>query len=462
MGGPELVRTGPVGTAPVRAVFGIAVLLVLAACQTPQFPSAPSPQVQAAPSQPDARTPPPATLDVRPPPAPIEPEPVVIPAPSGPTKVAVLVPLTGPAAPAADGRALRNAAELALFDFASDDFALAFYDTQAVAPTAARVAEQAIDEGATLIVGPLFAASAKAVAPVARASGVPVLTFSNDRSAAGSGVWVLGLLPDQQVRRVVGFAAAKGYYRIGVIAPTNAYGATATAAARDAAAAAGATTTRLQAYGVGDPNLRDLVRAFANYDIRKALLDRQREELRASEGEIAIRALARLEGQETTGPYPYDAVLVPEGGAAVLNLASLMAYYDIDPREVKYLGTALWADPRLGREPTLVDGWFAAPSPVGRARFVQRYQSVYGETPRGLASLAYDAIGVAAVLSRAQDQGGFGVEQLTQPSGFAGADGLFRLLPDGTNQRGLAILRLTEDGFEVVDPAPQSFAGPIN
>lgn len=447
-------RTRQMSLAATLAVM----VAVLTACASGNVPVAPSERSETAPPPKAAEATPPPSLDVRP--RQPEPEPVIVPVRTGPPKVALLVPLSGRAAEV--GRALRNAAELALFDIAAEDFALAFYDTGSNAQMAASAAGTAIADGAQLIVGPLFAESARAVGPVARAAGVPVLAFSNDRSAAGDGVWVLGLLPDQQVERVVRYAAANGYGRIGVLAPSNAYGSAAMQAARQTAARVGATITRTQAYVPGSPSLSDTVRSFAAYDARKAALESQRAELRATGGEIARNALARLKGQETSGPFPYDAVLVPEGGQAVLNLAPLMAYYDIDPGEVKYLGTALWADPALGREPTLVGGWFAAPDPAGRQRFVERYRSVHGGAPPGLASLAYDAVGLAAVLARQPDAQGFPVESLTQPSGFAGTDGLFRLLNDGTNQRGLAVLRLTPDGLEQVDPAPQSFSAAIN
>ncbi|MDF1791702.1 MAG: penicillin-binding protein activator [Thalassobaculaceae bacterium] len=432
-----------------------AMVAILAACSSGKEPIAPGERSESAPPPKTAGATPPPSLDVRR--SEQEPGPVFVPERIGPPKVAVLVPLTGRAAEV--GKALRNAAELALFDIATEDFALAFYDTASNPQTAAGVAQSAIADGAELIIGPLFAESARAVGPVARAAGVPVLAFSNDRGAAGDGVWVLGLLPAQQVERVIRYAAANGYGRFGVLAPSNAYGSAAMQAAREAAARSGAAITRAQSYTPGAASLSDTVRAFASYDARKSALQRQKAELQSSG---AGRALARLKGRETSGAYPYDAVLVPEGGQAILNLAPLMAYYDIDPNEVKYLGTALWADPSLGREPTLVGGWFAAPDPEGRKAFLDRYRAVHGDAPHGLASLAYDAVGMAAVLARQPGAGGFSFENLTQPSGFNGADGLFRLLIDGTNQRGLAILRLTPSGLERVDPAPRRFSPAIN
>lgn len=411
-------RTGQVGRFAALAVM----VAVLAACSSAKVPEAPAERVESAPPPKTSEAPPPSSLDLKP----TQPVPggYTIPEQAGPPKVALLLPMSGRAA--AVGKALRNAAELALFDIATDDFALAFYDTASSPQTAVAAARNAINEGADMIIGPLFSDAARAVGPVAQAAGVPVLSFSNDRSAAGSGVWVLGLLPGEQVERVIRYAAANGYSRIGVLAPSNAYGFEAMQAARDTAGRTGATISPIRTYAPGSSTaLSDAVKSFA-----------------ASGG--------------------YDAVLVPEGGQTILNLAPLMAYYDIDPNKVKYLGTALWADPALGREPTLVGGWFAAPDPAGRKPFVDRYRSVHGSAPHGLASLAYDAVGLAAVLARQAGDDAFTIESLTQPSGFNGADGLFRLLIDGTNQRGLAVLRLTANGFERVDPAPTSFSAAIN
>ena len=415
-------RTRQIGFCTALAVM----VAVLAACSSSKQPIAPSERAETAPPPKTSEVKPPSNLDL----TPSQPAPggVGIPERDGPPRVALLLPLTGRAAGV--GKALRNAAELALFDVATDDFALAFYDTASDTQTAAGMARTAINEGADLIIGPLFSDAARAVGPIAVAANVPVLSFSNDQSAAGNGVWVLGMLPGEQVERVIRYAAANGYGRIGVLAPSNAYGYEAMQAARDTAAKAGATISRMRSYTPGSSSsLSDTVKSFA---------------------------------ASNSGASGYDAVLVPEGGQAILNLAPLMAYYDIDPNKVKYLGTALWADPSLGREPTLVGGWFAAPDPAGRKPFIDRYRAVHGSAPHGLASLAYDAVGLAAVLARQPDEVKFSLESLTQPSGFNGADGLFRLLADGTNQRGLAILRLTASGFERVDPAPVSFSGAIN
>lgn len=441
---------------PTPVLVVLAMLAGLAACAQketvpvglPPSPAIPPNVERAAPNGP----PPAPRLDVA---RPSEPEPPAVLPPSGPPKVALLVPLSGRAAEV--GKGLRNAAEMALFEIADSSFALAFYDTGSTRNGAVQAAERALAEGARMIIGPLFGTSAQAVGPVAAAARVPVLTFSNDRSVAGGGVWVFGLLPSQQVDRVVRYAAARGFSRIGALAPENAYGSTAIQAARASASETGATVDRVALYRPAAEDLNDLVKRFADYDIRRAELERQRADLKARGGEVAKSALRRLETLDTAGPYPYDAVLVPAGGQELRNLAPLMAYYDIDPVEVKYLGTALWAERGLGREPTLVGGWYAAPAPAARVGFESRYRALFDTTPPGLASLAYDAVALAAVLARAPEGAVYDAASLTQESGFAGVDGLFRLLPDGSNERGLAVLRVTRDGFEIEDPAPVSF-----
>jgi len=51
----------------------------------------------------------------------------------------------------------------------------------------------------------------------------------------------------------------------------------------------------------------------------------------------------------------------------------------------------------------------------------------------------------------------FAAETLTNPSGFAGIDGLFRFRADGTNERGLAVMKVTQGGGTPVAGSPKSF-----
>ena len=205
---------------------------------------------------------------------------------------------------------------------------------------------------------------------------------------------------------------------------------------------------------------------MADYDRRHKELLKEREKLEAEGGEAAEAMLERMENLDTLSPPEFDALLLPLGGRDLLTLASLFAFYDVDPVDVQYLGTAQWEDPSLTREPTLQDGWFPAPPPQLWEAFSQRYDEAFGSTPPRVARLGYDATALAAVLARSVDpalaSGAFSRERLTNPNGFAGIDGIFRFLPDGGIQRVYSILAVRSDGFSEVDPAPTTFEVLIN
>jgi branched-chain amino acid transport system substrate-binding protein len=106
----------------------------------------------------------------------------------------------------------------------------------------------------------------------------------------------------------------------------------------------------------------------------------------------------------------------------------------------------------------LEGGWYAAPDSGGFRNFSARYRSRYGQDPVRTATLAYDAVALVAALVKTQGAQRFSEQVLTNASGFAGIDGVFRFRTDGSNERGLAVLRVAPSGGQVVSPAPKSFA----
>jgi branched-chain amino acid transport system substrate-binding protein len=333
-------------------------------------------------------------------------------------QVALLLPLSGSNAKL--GEALLHGAEMALFDTADDRFSLLVKDTGGTPEGARAAAEAAVADGARLILGPLFGAQVAASGPVARAAAVPMVSFSTDLGVSGNGVWVMGILPKIQVERVVGYTASRGLRRVAALAPATPYGDAVVNAFYQSAARTGAAIGQIQRYAPEQTDLSPLVKALGR---------------------------------------DMDAVLLPEGGNRVRLLAPLLAYHDIDPAQIKFLGTALWDDPTLGLEPTLIGGWFAAPDPARWGEFTQRYRELYAEPPPRLATLAYDATALASVLARAPSGPDFSAETLTQPNGFAGIDGIFRLTAEGAVERGLAVLEVRREGPVVIDAAPETFEG---
>ncbi|HET7594341.1 MAG TPA: penicillin-binding protein activator [Stellaceae bacterium] len=418
------------------AAWLILSALALAACQGETIPGRPE-QAQATrpPIQPGPETP--VTQAPLPSPG----------GPGGKVRVALLLPLSGQNA--ALGNAMLDAAQMALYDVADEKLELRPHDTQGSADAAAAAARAAINEGARLIIGPLLAAEVEAVKPVARAANVPVVAFSTATQLAGDGTYLMGFLPRQEIERVVAFAHSRGVNRFAVIAPSTAYGEVAVEALRAATQAEGATLERVEMYdpGVQDltPSVQHLVGATMDPVARQKLLSKQ-----SAAGNAAA-------AEQPDIVIPFDAVLIPEGGTRLKSVAPLLPYYDVDPEKVHFLGTGLWDEPGLGTEPALTGGWYAAPPPGARADFDQRFREVYRRPPPRLATLAYDATALAAVLARNSNGPDFSPAALTNPSGFAGVDGIFRLRTDGLIQRGLAVLEVHRNGNTVVSPAPTTF-----
>ncbi len=386
------------------------------------------------------------------PPGAIIPAPSAAPVPgvfAGHKTIAVLLPLSGQAAGL--GQSMLDAAMLATYEMGVEDVVLRPFDTAGSPEAAQQAAQQALAEGAQLLLGPLFAAEAREVGRLIGGSGVNAVAFSNDRSVAGGGVHIMGFLPEAQVLRVVAFARSRQIERFAVLAPRNEYGEAITVGLQAALAAYGGTLTDVQLYDPGTEDFNPAVRALAKYDGRRRA---QIQQLQGKNDAASKAELRRLQDQ-ISSEMGFDALLVAESGARLRALAPLLPYYDIDPAKIKILGTALWDEPGLGNEPALVGAWFAAPPPAPRQEFERLYEQTFKRRPPRLAALAYDAAALAAVLGRGR---GFTADLIEQPSGYAGVAGIFRFRADGLIERGMAVLEVLPRGVKVVDPAPESFA----
>ena len=152
-----------------------------------------------------------------------------------------------------------------------------------------------------------------------------------------------------------------------------------------------------------------------------------------------------------------DALLLADDGDALVGVAEALTASGADLKRVQLLGTGLWDNPRVFGSPALQGGLYAAPDPSGFRAFAGRYRAKYGQEPVRTATLAYDAVALVAALARTQGAQRFSPEVLTNPSGFAGIDGLFRFRADGSNERGLAVMRVGSGGSQPAAGSPKSF-----
>lgn len=367
--------------------------------------------------------------------------------PDGKLRAAVLLPLSGQHA--AVGEAMLNGATLALFNGGADQVELLPKDTGGDPARASAAARQAIEEGASILLGPLFGAETAAVAPVSGGARVPVLAFTNDPAQAREGVWVLGLLPEPAVRRVVAAARAAGAERFAALVPENPYGRLVLEAYRRAVADVGGVLVREEVYSGSNP--APAVRRLANYASRRGPVDAQVRAARALGTAEGRRRAAEIQRRARIPPPDFDALLLADGGEQLRAVAALLPYYDIDSPPVRILGTPLMAAmPDAGREPALVGAWYAAPDEARRLSFEARFREAYGGAPPNVAGIAFDAAAIAAAVAG-------GGASLTQPEGFDGALGIVRLMPGGTSQRGLSLMEIRRNGVTVVEPAPERF-----
>jgi ABC-type branched-subunit amino acid transport system substrate-binding protein len=342
-----------------------------------------------------------------------------IPAGKTPVRVGLLLPFSnGSAQTRALAASMMKAAQLALFDADNPNIILMSADEGSTPDSAANGARTLLAEGAEVIVGPLFSASVNAVAPLARNRAVPVISFSTDKTVAGDGVYLLSFQPENEIHRIISYAASQGHKNFAALVPPSSYGQHISDAIKAEATADGATVVDVEKY---DP----------------------------STVSVSLKEIAKSNA---------DAVLIAEGGDNLRALAPSLA--DSGLSKAQILGSGVWYDPANNAETALQGGQFAAPAPNASAPFETKYKGAFGTTPPQLATLSYDAIALVALLSSGEPYHRFTFNALTDPNGFAGIDGIFRFNADGTSERGLAILAVSPSGFRTVDPAPSTFEKP--
>jgi ABC-type branched-subunit amino acid transport system substrate-binding protein len=333
----------------------------------------------------------------------------------GPGPIAILLPLSGKLGEI--GKPMLLAAQLALSVPGSP--VLEVKDTKGTPEGAAQAAQEAIDGGAKMILGPVTSPETSMVAPIARKARVPVLAFTNDHGQAQAGVWIMGITPGQQVRRLVGAALETGHSPVAAILPDDDFGKSMADELTRIASIAGQQPPFIRMIGPGKEDIAG-----------------------------AVNELAAMAGPDQ--PPPFGAILLGSIGGDLRIFAKAFADAKINRAKVQIMGPALWVEPASGSS-VMTGGWFAMPDPAARRDFVRDYTAKYRSAPPPRADLASDAASIARVLA---GKGSMNATGLTQQSGFAGVDGWFGLLPDGQVRRGLAVFRVDRSRVTKISDAP--------
>lgn len=348
---------------------------------------------------------------------------------SEPVPVALLVPRgSGQSSDELLAQNLENAARLAMRDLNGVQIDLRVYATGGNAQTAASQAALAVNDGAKIILGPLYAEAANAAGVAVAPSNVNVLAFSNNTSIAGGNVFILGATFESTANRLVSHAVAQGRNRIVVVHAQDVAGQLGKAAIERAIARSGGTLAGTVDYPLSQ---QDVVAAVPRI---KSTLDQT--------GANAIFMTA-----STAAALPLLTQLLPEAG--------------VDPAITQYIGLTRWdIPPQTLSLPGVQGGWFALPDPASTGAFQSQYVAAYGTSPHPLAGVAFDGIAAIGALVSSGNSNALSGAALTQGAGFQGASGVFRLLPNGTNERGLAVATVRSNQVAIISPAPRSFGGP--
>lgn len=322
---------------------------------------------------------------------------------------------------------LENAARLAVADLDGVEIDLRVYQTAGSPQRAAAVAVQAVNDGAKIILGPVYADAANAAGLAVASRGVNVLSFSNNTDIAGGNVFVLGNTFENTADRLVSYAARAGKGSIFVVYEETPAGAIGRRAIENAIARSSARLAGSESY------------AF-NQDAVVAAVPRIVGAMRASAAQSVFLTA------DSSGALPLFAQLLPEAG--------------LDPASTQYIGLTRWdIPPATLALPGVQGGWFSLPDPSLNRQFQARYVGAYGGQPHPIAGLAYDGIAAIGALVKTRGNQALTGSALTQSSGFVGVNGIFRFRSDGTNQRGLAVAEIRDNQVFVIDPAPRSFVG---
>ncbi len=340
---------------------------------------------------------------------------------SGPVRIAMILPKSASGAAGLAGTEMANAAKMAMRDFAGGSFQRVIKDTKGQPSEAAILASQARDEGASLVLGPLFSANVSAASGVTEPAKIPMIAFSSDIARARPGIYLLSFAPDADIRRTLSYGLSLGANRVVALLPESSYGRLAERELR-------------RTYDSWGGQIVSVVRYARNSD--------------------AILTAAQSVVQMVENA---NAIYIPEGGQVPALILGTLKTAGINLQDKQIMGSGQWTSTKK-IDSVLNGAIYAGADKVNFAQFSARYRTIYGNEPTVTAALGYDAISLTAELLRRSAQAPFAANQIQSRAGFRGATGIFRFEADGRLQRALVVHRLEAGQPVIVSPAPTSFA----
>lgn len=356
-----------------------------------------------------------------------------------PAHAAMLLPLSGKYAEL--GESFRNAGTLAQFDMAGNNFELSFYDTQGTEEGVLQAYRQALMRSPQIILGPITSQEVKALKE--EEPSVPVITFTSDETTVGDNIYTTALLISEQVKQIIDYSCSLGNRHLALLGPNDTMGEIAVKSAYEALERCpGMEITEKTLYAPNTVNFSPVLLKFIPkpVDTRKKVLTPEEQ----------LQLATPIQEQ-----INFDSILIFERGPKLQQLVSLLSFYDITPDVVTFLGLISFGDIA---DKSFTGSYFAGLPSKDYVHFEQKYRDTFAKSPQRLSSLAYDAVSLASALTK---QGIVSKKTLTNPTGFLGTDGLFRLKKNGKNERSLEIFKVIGKGhFKTVRSGETVFSRP--
>ena len=385
----------------------VALALAVSACQTVPY-GIPGPEPSPPPAAATPVTLPPARGEI---------------IGSGPVRIAMLLPMSGSGNAARVGAEFRNAARMAMEDFALQSIELVVKDTGGKPELALAMASEATAEGCSAVLGPIFAPEVTQAAAILRPAAKIDIAFSSDRSVAGGGTYLNSFLPEGIVDRGMSFAISRGFRSFVALLPNGPAGDLAEDQLRRTLAAKGGTLLQTARYAYDNSSLQ-----------------------------VAAASIAQAAGQA-------QAIFIPDGGSSPNAIAAALKSSGVDLAGKKLVGSGQWATSNLA-DPALAGAWYADADQIRLDGYKARYKAKFGADPSVNSALAYDSVALVAGIVKRYGAAGFTSQVIETPSGYSGYTGIFRFLPGGLSERGYAVYEVGAGGArKVVSPAPTSFGG---
>jgi ABC-type branched-subunit amino acid transport system substrate-binding protein len=345
---------------------------------------------------------------------------------NAPVPVALLIPRSDSSA-GGIAQSLENAARLAVASLDGVQIDLRVYDTGGNAQRAAVQAETAVADGAQIILGPLFGEASNAAGIAVADNGINVLSFSNNPSIAGGNVFILGPTFQNTASRLLRYASSQGRSSLVIVHPQNVEGEFGKAAIQTAAASSGMRVASVQSFPFSQEGVA-------------AAVPRIRDAVSATGADSVFLT------STAAGALPLLLDLLPSAG--------------LNPATTQYMGLSRWdVPPQILSLPGAQGSYFTLTDPGATNAFESRYRAQFGSEPHQLAGLAFDGINAVGALVRQGRSDALSGRALTQNAGFQGATGVFRIRPNGTKERGLAVATVRNNQVIILDPAPSGFGG---